>query len=86
MLENGHGWKLMARLPQRLNSRRQFDLLINQVNFLDHDFVPMAQDASKALKGIIKLNESPFLDENEVFEWNLVTAQNRIRETLAEDG
>ena len=58
----------------------------NQVNFLDHDFVPMAHEASKTLKGTIKLNESLFLDKNEVFEWNLVTAQNRIRETLAEDG
>ena len=41
---------------------------------------------SKTLKGIIRLNESPFLDENEEFEWNLVTARNRLRETLAEDG
>ena len=53
---------------------------------MDHDFVPIELEASKTLKGIIKLNESLFLDENEVFEWNLVTARNRLRETLAEDG
>ena len=46
----------------------------------------MDLEASKTLKGMIKLNESPFLGENEEFEWNLVTAQNRINETLAEDG
>ena len=86
MLESVYGWKLTATLPEIQNSKRQFDLFINQVNFLQHDFVPMALETSKTLKGIIKLNESPFLDEKEVFEWNLVTAQNRLRETLAEDG
>ena len=70
MLENEHGWKLMVKLPQNLSGKRHFDLFINQVNFLDHDFVSMAQDASKTLEGIIKLNESPFLDVYEEFEWN----------------
>ena len=86
MLESVHDWKLTATLPESQNSKRQFDLFIDQVNFLQHDFVPMALEDSKSLKGIIKLSESLFLDENEEFEWNLVTAQNRIRETLAEEG
>ena len=29
MVENNHRWKLTARLPQDLQSRRNFDLLIN---------------------------------------------------------
>ena len=67
MVENIHGWKLTARLPQDLQGRRNFDLMINEVNFLNHDFVPMVLEANKTLKGIIKLNESFFLDENEDF-------------------
>ena len=85
MLESVYGWKLTATLPVSRSSKRQFDLFINQINFLQYDFLPKALETSKTLKGIIKFNENLFL-ENEEFEWNLVTAQNRIRETLAEDG
>ena len=60
MIESNHKWKLTAKLPQDLNGTRNFDLLINQVNFLYYDFVPQAQNA-QTLEGIIKFNESLFL-------------------------
>ena len=45
----------------------------------------MAHEASKTLKGTIKLNESLFLGKNEELEWKLLTMRNRIKETLVED-
>ena len=85
MLENEHDWKLTANLPQNLNSKRQFDLFINQVNFFNHDFVPLAHEASKTLRGVIMHNENLLFGENEEFEWKLLTAQNRLKETLVEE-
>ena len=85
MLENNHGWKLTVRLTQDLQGRRSFDLIINQVNFLDHDFISQDQNASQTLKGAIKINEGFFLDEDQEFEWNSNTARNRIKEFLFED-
>ena len=84
MLENEHDWKLTANLPQNLNSKRQFDLFINQVNFFNQDFVPLAHEASKTLRGVIMHNENLLFGENEEFEWKLLTAQNRINEILVE--
>ena len=46
MIENNHGLKLTASLPQDLQGRRNFDLTINQKHFLDHAFVPHDQNAS----------------------------------------
>ena len=46
MIEKNHGWKLTARLPQGPQGRRNFDLIIGEVNFLDHNFVPQDQKAS----------------------------------------
>ena len=70
MMENRFGPKLEAKPPPNSNGKRQFDLLINQVNFLKHDFIPMVQEAFKALRGTIKLNESLFLDIGEEYEWS----------------
>ena len=63
MLENNHGWKLTARLPQDRQGTRNFDLIINELKFLGHDFVPQDHDDYQTLKGIIKINENFFLDE-----------------------
>ena len=41
---------------------------VNQVNFLEPDFVSLVLESSETLKGIIKFNESLFLGENEEFE------------------
>ena len=40
MLENHRNWKLTARLPNYLDGKRHFDLVINGKSFFDHDFVP----------------------------------------------
>ena len=42
--------------------------------------------AAKPLRGPITLNESLLLGEDWGFEWNSVTARDRTREILAEDG
>ena len=85
MMENRFGPKLEAKIPPNSYGKMQFDLFINQVNFLNHDFIPMALEASKTLKGTIKLNESLFPDRGEEFEWKLLKAQNRINEIPVED-
>ena len=64
MLDNIHGWKLTATLPRDRHSKRNFDLIINNINFLDLDFVPQDLNSALTLKGIIKINESFFLDED----------------------
>ena len=67
MMENRFGWKLEARLPPNASSKRFFDLFINGKNFLAHYFVPMTESDSFALKGVITMNESQFLGEDQVF-------------------
>ena len=85
MLENEHGWKLTANLPQNLSSNRQFDLFINDVNFLHHDFAPMTESTSIALRGVITMNESQLLGEGQEFEWKFLTAQSSTRISLIQD-
>ena len=63
MLEVNRSWKLTAKLPNNLASKRHFELFINQKSFYSHDFLPQAQKDSKTLRGIITLNESLFLGE-----------------------
>ena len=64
MLENHRNWKITARLPNYLDGKRNFDLVINEKSFFDHDFVPQVYNDSKTLKGMITLNESLFLGED----------------------
>ena len=63
MLEVNRSWKLTAKLPNNLASKRHFELFINQKSFYKYDFVPQTQKDSKTLRGIITLNESLFLGE-----------------------
>ena len=70
MLEIHRSWKLTATLPNSQAGKRHFNLQINGKSFYDHDFVPHNQKGSKTLRGMITLNESLFLDEDQEFKWN----------------
>ena len=63
MHEINRNWKLTAKVPNNLASKRHFEIFINHKSFYEHDYLPQAQKDSKTLKGVIMLNESLFLDE-----------------------
>ena len=85
MMENRFNWKLEAKLPPNASSKRFFDLFINGKNFFAHYFAPMTESASNAMKGIITMNESEFLSEDQVFQWSPHVAQSGIQETISEN-
>ena len=85
MMFNRYGWKLEAKLPPYSGSKRNFDLFINGKNFLAHFFVPKTESASNAMKGTITMNESIFLGDDQVFQWNPNVAQSGIEETIGQD-
>ena len=63
MYENKRGWKLMAKLPNRLKARDQFEFIIDDKDFLTLDFIPLTEESDKILRGTIILNESVFLEK-----------------------
>ena len=85
MYENKRGWKLMARLPNALKARDQFEFIIDDKDFLTLDFIPLTEESDKILRGTIIFNESIFLAEGASFDWNSETAENRILKKIAEE-
>ena len=64
MQVNGRGWKLMAELPKIPKDQNLFDLIVNDRNFLDLDFIMPDEYHLKTLQGEIILNDVTFLDKN----------------------
>ena len=44
MQEKTHGWKLEAQYPANVHERGYFELLVNGMNFLDYNFIPLTNE------------------------------------------
>ena len=78
MSSDRHGWKLIARLPWDPKDQTHFEFIVDDRDFLDLDFIPLSEEDSKTLRGVIIMSNIKFLAEDQDFEWHPHTAANRI--------
>ena len=83
MMVSGHGWKLTAELPWNPKDQNLFNLIVNDTDFLDLDFIVPDEYHLKTLRGEIILNDVTFLDKDSRFDWNSQLAENRIETKLS---